>query len=110
LNNLLSNAAKYGNNGGRAVLTVSLSGERLRVSVWNEGPGFPESEKIRLFRRFSKIQTPELLKRKGHGVGLYVSWNIIQLHGGRIWASSQHGQWAEFSFELPPRMDQCILH
>lgn len=110
LNNLLSNAAKYGNSGGKAKITVQMRNERIHVSVWNEGPGFPENEKIRLFRRFSKLQTLELLERKGHGVGLYVSWNIIQLHGGRIWAASKHGEWAEFSFELPPRMDQCILH
>ncbi|MCX7678922.1 MAG: ATP-binding protein [Spirochaetes bacterium] len=110
LNNLLSNAAKYGNKGGTAKLKVQMSNDRLRVSVWNEGPGFPEHEKVRLFKRFSKIQTPELLERKGHGVGLYVSWNIIHMHGGRIWAASKHGKWAEFSFELPPKMDQCILH
>jgi K+-sensing histidine kinase KdpD len=77
--------------------------------VWNEGPGFPESEKIRLFKRFSILQTPELARRKGHGVGLYVTWKIIMLHGGRIWADSKHGEWAVFTFEIPPLMDQCLL-
>ncbi len=109
MTNLLSNAVKYGNRGGLLRLTISAGDHRMLVSVWNEGPGFPESEKIRLFRRFSKLQTPELMERRGHGVGLYVTWKILQLHGGRIWADSRHGEWAEFAFEIPLRMDQCLL-
>jgi hypothetical protein len=109
LTNFLSNAVKYSNKG--AVIRLSIISEtgRIRVSVWNEGPGFPESEKIRLFKRFSILQTPELSERKGHGVGLYVTWKIILLHGGRIWADSKHGEWAEFTFEIPQLMDQCLL-
>lgn len=110
LTNLLSNAVKYGNREGTLKLTIASREDRIRVTVWNEGPGFPESEKARLFRRFSKLQTPELMERKGHGVGLYVTWKIIQLHGGKIWADSKHGEWAEFTFEVPPLMDQCLLH
>lgn len=109
LTNLLSNGIKYGSRGGRMRLSITPADGRIRVSVWNEGPGFPESEKVRLFRRFSKLQTPELMERKGHGVGLYVTWKIIQLHGGKIWADSKHGEWAEFVFEIPPLMDQCLL-
>ena len=60
-----------------------------------------ENTKMNLFRRFSILKTPELVERKGHGVGLYVTWKIIQLHGGRIWADSEHGKWAEFFFEIP---------
>ncbi|MCX5758992.1 MAG: GAF domain-containing sensor histidine kinase [Candidatus Hydrogenedentes bacterium] len=110
--NLLGNAIKYGTREGRIRIRVGTSeaqGHRascssdghLSVSVWNEGPGFPPEEKPRLFRKFSRLQTPELLKRKGTGVGLYSTWRIIQLHGGRIWADSEPGQWAEFSFEIP---------
>ena len=107
--NLLSNGIKYGNTGGMLKLNARAENERIRISVWNSGPGFPESEKARLFRRFSKIQTPELMERRGHGVGLYVTWKIIQLHGGRIWADSRHGEWAEFIFEIPRLMDRCLL-
>lgn len=109
LTNFLSNAVKYSNDGAVIKLNIAAHDGRVRVSVWNEGPGFPESEKIRLFKRFSILQTPELTQRKGHGVGLYVTWKIILFHGGRIWADSRHGEWAEFTFEIPQLMDQCLL-
>lgn len=101
LSNLLNNAIKYGNEGGRVRLTVQSTDSRFRVSVWNEGAGFPDSERPRLFRRFSRLTTPELRDRKGSGVGLYTAWRIIQLHHGRIWARSEYGEWAEFTFEIP---------
>jgi len=99
--NLLSNAVKYGNEGGRIELSVSLNDDMLHLGVLNEGPGFPASELPRLFKKFSRLQTKELKSRKGTGVGLYTCWRIIHLHGGRIWAESEHGQWARFSFEIP---------
>ena len=99
--NLLGNAVKYGNEDGQLKLTVSLNSDGLQVRVYNEGPGFPESEKPRLFRKFSRIRTDELLKRKGTGVGLYTVWQIIRLHGGTVWAESVEGEWAEFGFKIP---------
>ena len=99
--NLLGNAAKYGNPGGQTVLSLHEEGAGVRVSVWNEGPGFPASERVRLFRKFSRLKTPELLSRKGSGVGLYTSWWIVKQHGGRIWAESEPGRWARFTFEIP---------
>lgn len=99
--NLLGNAAKYGREGGEIRVSAAVAGGALRVSVRNEGPGFPESQRGRLFRRFSRLQTPELLKPKGTGVGLYTCWRIVNLHGGKIRADSQVGEWAEFSFTIP---------
>jgi len=110
MTNFLSNAVKYSDFEAVIRLNVIEDNGRIRVSVWNQGPGFPDSEKIRLFKRFSILQTPELTERKGHGVGLYVTWKIILLHGGRIWADSKHGEWAEFTFEIPQLMDQCLLY
>jgi signal transduction histidine kinase/CRP-like cAMP-binding protein len=99
--NLLTNAVKYGNQDGEIRVRVRKDEGRMTASVWNEGPGFPEEERTRLFRKFSRLRTPELLKRKGTGVGLYTAWRIIQSHRGKIQATSEHGKWAEFSFELP---------
>ncbi len=99
--NLIGNAAKYGSEGGRIIVRAKLDSEALKVSVWNEGPGFEDSDKALLFRRFSRLQKPELMRQKGTGIGLYTAWRVINLHGGRIWADSESGKWAEFSFTIP---------
>jgi len=99
--NLLGNAVKYGEQDGEIRVRIEAPADRVRVSVWNRGPGFPREERSKLFRKFSRLQTPELLKRKGTGVGLYTTWRVLQLHGGRVWARSELGQWAEFTFEIP---------
>jgi signal transduction histidine kinase len=104
--NLLGNAVKYGNEGGQIRLRVDKPEGKLGVSVWNEGPGFPKSQRSKLFKKFSRLQTKELMARKGTGVGLYTTWRIIQAHGGRIWADSQEGSWAEFHFEIPQPLKQ----
>jgi signal transduction histidine kinase len=69
--------------------------------VWNQGPGFAQAQKNRLFRRFSRLDDPALKARRGTGVGLYNAWRIIQLHKGRITAESKQGEWAKFCFEIP---------
>lgn len=99
--NLMGNAVKYGEPNGQIRLRVEQADAKIRVSVWNSGPGFPRAEASRLFRKFSRLRTPELMKRKGTGVGLYTVWRVLQLHGGRVWAESEEGNWAEFHFEIP---------
>jgi signal transduction histidine kinase len=99
--NLVGNAIKYGRDEGRVRVAAGTRPEAVWFTVWNEGPGFPASERSRLFRKFSRIPTPDLMRRKGTGIGLYTSWRIVQLHGGRIDAASEEGCWAEFRVELP---------
>ncbi len=101
MNNLLSNAVKYGYKKGKLRITVERRTDKIRVSVWNEGPGFPESQKLLLFRKFSRLQIPELVKKKGTGVGLYTCWRIVAYHRGLIEAHSEYKHWAEFLFEIP---------
>jgi len=104
--NLLGNAVKYGKEGGLIRLRFDQSEQRISVGVWNEGPGFPAEERPRLFRKFSRLQSPELRAQKGTGVGLYTAWRIVHLHGGRMDASSKHGHWADFSLEFPQPLPQ----
>jgi signal transduction histidine kinase len=108
LHNLLSNAVKYGIEKGTVRVTTRMEGKNLHIDIWNEGPGFPEEQKYKLFRRFSRIETDELMDRKGSGIGLFVSYNIAFLHGGRIVADSHEGEWAQFTIEIPqpPQVEQ----
>lgn len=104
--NFLGNASKYGNRNGMVRVRVEKQSNGFLVGVYNEGPGWPPEERTKLFRKFSRLQTPELRTRKGTGVGLYTSWRIVLLHGGRIDAQSEHGHWAEFTLEIPQPLPQ----
>jgi signal transduction histidine kinase len=103
LSNLVRNAIKYGHEGGRIEIAArrSTPSDALELAVWNEGPGFHESERHKLFRRFSRLSAPELRTRPGTGLGLYLAARIAALHGGSIDATSEPGSWAHFAFRLP---------
>ena len=101
VSNLVSNGVKYGNEGGLVRICLKQEEKHTEFSVWNEGPGFPPEKQSQLFRRFSRLNTPELMSRKGTGIGLYTCWKVAQLHAGKIRAESKHGEWACFIFRIP---------
>ncbi len=98
--NLLSNAAKYGREGG----LVRVWGRRLNgvveLHVWNEGNGIPEDQLQDLFRKFSRLNQP-MERERGTGLGLFITREIVRKHGGSIRAESEHGKWIDFIFSLP---------
>jgi len=98
--NLLSNAAKYGRQGG----TVRMSGRRINgwveLHTWNEGQGVSDERIDELFRKFSRLQPPGHQER-GTGLGLYITREIVRKHGGEVRAESREGEWIDFIFTLP---------
>ncbi len=108
VSNLLDNAVKYGVRQGRIRIRVGTTGRQAQIVVWNEGPGFPEEAAPHLFRKFSRLDVPELKKKKGTGVGLYSTWRIVRLHRGHIRARSEVGAWAEFTITLPQDRDADV--
>ena len=101
LNNLVSNACKYGKLGGEIKIRMTKIDNRVNLTVWNEGAGFDETQRGKLFQKFSRLDKPEFNEISGTGVGLFTTWKIIDLHGGAISADSQPGKWAEFKMSLP---------
>jgi len=99
--NLIGNAMKYGSQGARVVVAAEDKGEEMLLNVWNEGPGIPQGQLDRLFKKFSRIEGTEGAKKKGTGLGLFITKEIVEKHGGRIWAESREGEWADFRFVLP---------
>jgi signal transduction histidine kinase len=105
--NLLSNAAKYGREGG----LVRVWGQRLNgmveLHVWNEGPGVAAENLGQLFGKFSRL-TPPGEQERGHGLGLFIDREIVRKHGGKIRAESEFGEWIDFIFTMP-RPDEMML-
>jgi signal transduction histidine kinase len=100
LTNLLSNGIKYNNPGGILRITLNYA-DPFKVSIWNTGPGFEPEQRAKLFKKFSRLASPELMKKKGTGIGLYTAWRLVAAHKGHLTATSQPGQNAEFTFTLP---------
>jgi two-component system NtrC family sensor kinase len=101
LNNLLTNAAKYGREGGKASVSLRTEGSQITLSVWNEGEGFPPEEALRLFDKFFRLKTANTYAKRGSGLGLFTVRHIAELHGGRVWAESEPGAWAAFHLNFP---------
>ena len=98
--NLLDNAVKFCPENGQICLLVQESGQKLRVTVANDGPTIPADELPMVFDRFHKLDKSRTREQSGWGLGLYIVKTIICSHGENISVSSQDGNTA-FTFTLP---------
>lgn len=101
LNNLVENAVKYTPAGGRIRIAAERAGDGVLLSVEDQGAGIPETERQRVFERFSRSDSRLVRERKGAGLGLFIVKAIIEAHGGRIWIETAPGGGAAFRCLLP---------
>ncbi len=100
--NLLSNAVKFSKDeGGAVAITAKKEGDMARISVSDTGIGIKEENVGRLFRRFDQLESGICQKYGGTGLGLAITKQLVELHGGRIWAKSKYGEGSTFTFMLP---------
>ena len=97
--NLVGNAIKYGSENNSVMITCAIKGQELLIQVTDHGIGIPEKDIPRLFDRFYRVEDSDRVE--GTGLGLYISKQIIEAHGGNIWVESELGRGSTFSFTLP---------
>ena len=88
LDNLLSNAVKYSPDGGQIQVLVQADGGDALVTVTDRGIGLPASQERRIFEVFGRASNATEQQIQGLGLGLAICRQLIELHGGRIWATS----------------------
>jgi signal transduction histidine kinase len=99
--NLLNNAVKYSPTGGRITVTTRADGPELRLDVRDEGLGIPPDALETIFERFSRVDSLATKDIQGTGLGLPIVRQIVQLHGGKVWAESELGKGSVFHVVLP---------
>jgi signal transduction histidine kinase len=119
LTNLVGNAIKYSPAGGPVRISAQVWDRRapdapangcewLRIVVCDQGLGLPPDVLDRIFERFYRLQDDARLGIRGTGLGLAICKEIVQVHGGSIWAESGGpGQGSTFSFTLPAAQEQA---
>ncbi len=107
--NLVSNAIKHSPEGGLIRLRcLPLHGGGARLEVEDEGPGIPAGEEERIFERFQQLDAGE--DRRGTGLGLTIARQIVEHHGGKVWATPGRASGALFVVELPAAPGQELEH
>src|SRR5438132_9467131 len=101
LNNLVTNAIKYSPGGGSIVIAVGREDGGVRVSVRDQGIGIPEKELESIFGLDYRSPDRAARDQAGMGLGLYISKEIVNRHGGRIWAESNGEGGSTFHVALP---------
>jgi two-component system phosphate regulon sensor histidine kinase PhoR len=104
LRNLLENATNYSPEGGRIVMASERRGDRIALTVADEGPGIPDADLPRVFERFYRVDKARSRGARdpgGTGLGLAIVRHLVELHGGRVTAANRPTGGAAFTIELP---------
>jgi signal transduction histidine kinase/DNA-binding response OmpR family regulator len=101
INNLVSNAVKFSEEGEPITIRAELEDEGIVVSIEDRGVGISKENLSKLFQKFSQVDSSSTRKTGGTGLGLIISKGIVEEHGGRIWVESQVGKGSTFRFWIP---------
>lgn len=99
--NLLSNAAKFTEEGSVHLDARIVNGAMVQVNVTDTGIGIPEHMQDQIFERFQQVAESGRMKHNGTGLGLAICKEIVEAHHGRIWSMQCTGGGSRFTFEIP---------
>ena len=106
IGNLLTNAAKYTENGGRITLAASRDGDEAVIRVEDTGVGIAPEMLPRVFDLFTQVDHSHVRSEGGLGIGLTLVKRLVELHGGTITATSEPGRGSVFTVRLPAREEE----
>lgn len=101
IQNLLENAIRYTKSGGEILVSLRHLKKEIEFSVRDTGIGIPKNQQARVFTKFFRAANVIRMETEGSGLGLFITKNIIEAHGGKIWFESEEGKGTTFYFTLP---------
>jgi signal transduction histidine kinase len=99
--NLLSNAVKFTPEGGRIGINARQADGSVEISVTDTGIGIAPDDQPKIFEEFRQVGGENAKRIEGTGLGLTLAKKFVELHGGRIWVTSEVGKGSTFTFTLP---------
>jgi signal transduction histidine kinase len=99
--NLLANAVKFTPDGGHVYVGACRVDSSIQVSVRDTGVGVAPEDQARIFDAFQQVDRNVAQPREGTGLGLALSRQFVELHGGRLWVESELGAGSTFQFTVP---------
>ncbi|KOY80000.1 cell wall metabolism sensor histidine kinase WalK [Lysinibacillus macroides] len=106
IDNIISNAIKYSPDGGNIRFGFTGQEDMLKVMISDDGLGIPKENVSRIFDRFYRVDRARARSMGGTGLGLAIAREMIEAHGGKIWAESEEGQGTTIFFTLPYDADE----
>ena len=101
VDNLISNAVKYTPEKGTITLSVDKAADEIQVSIKDTGIGIDEDRQQMIFDKFTRLENELAADVSGSGIGLYLTDQIVNLHGGHIEVKSKSGDGSTFTVHLP---------
>ena len=101
IQNLIANAIKFTGEGGKIFISKKIKDEMAEISIRDTGIGIEEEEINKLFVIGGKRSSPGTANEKGTGIGLILSKELVEKHGGKIWVESKLGEGSVFRFTIP---------
>jgi len=107
IDNIISNALKYSPDGGNIRFGILVQEGFLKVMISDDGMGIPKENVERIFDRFYRVDRARARSMGGTGLGLAIAREMIEAHGGAIWAESEEGRGTTIFFTLPYELDEA---